>query len=224
MGDFLRGWWLQLSVQIGCQAPEAKFRDFHCEQSARPSRALSRCTGILLDLAEVVGWEYGCYASRKREISLATQKTEIEFRSSSIQNEPRYTCNFEISETKTLRSKVEIKNTSKKVYTWIVWARISDFLLVSVLGLADMQRYRFLERVWRIGSGGEGFRSKFVILKHTIHVSRCILTKSIKNLSAKAVNSDISDLQVLRCSELDFFQPASNLYCKISRFPRCLTA
>ena len=106
--------------RVGCQAPEAKFRDFHCEQSARPSRALSRCTGILLDLAEVVGWQYGGYASTKREISLATQKTEIEFRSSSIQNEPRYTCNFEISETKTLRSKVEIKNTSKKVYTWIV--------------------------------------------------------------------------------------------------------
>ena len=68
---------------LGCQAPEAKFRDFHCEQSARPSRALSRCTGILLDLAEVVGWQYGGYASTKREISLATQKNrnriQIEF-------------------------------------------------------------------------------------------------------------------------------------------------
>ena len=211
------------SLSLGCQAPEVKFRDFLCEHPARSSRALSRFTGILLDLPEVVGWQYGGCASSKLKISLATQKTGIEFRSSSNQNEPRCTCNFEISETKSLRSKVAIKNSSKKVYTWIVWARISDFRFVSLLGLADMQRYRFPARVWRMGSGREGFRSKLAILKHTIHVSRCILTNSIKILSPRVANSDISDLQVDRCFELDFLQPASNLYCRISGFPRCLT-
>ena len=79
------------------------------------------------------------------------------------------------------------------------------------------------ERVERMRAGRETFRSKSAILKHRNNVSRCFLPKSIKKLGPELPNSDISSLQVYWCFELDFFQPASNLYCKISGFARCLT-
>ena len=43
---------------------------------------------------------------------------------------PRSMLKLEISETKSLRMVLAIRNLNKKVFTWIVWAKISNFTLI----------------------------------------------------------------------------------------------
>ena len=148
--------------------------------------------------------------------------------SSSCRFVPRSMLKLEISETESLRMVLAIRNLNKKVYTWIVWARISNFAPIFDLDCLCSRRRWFpgavFQRVFRIGAGREVSGSKFQILAHRIHVAMFFLSACKKNGSAGVTISDISSFNIDRWFELEFISTSTLMYCRISDRWWCLTS